>query len=253
MIVSTDRQTIDHDQVIINALVDANVLFEGPYTTSSGFLIPAGGFIERVFGIPELNQQIVKSLAKTVAQKNIDCLLGCAMVGVPFASNIAYENQIAFGAIRKQSTSHGVITSIAGLVPDDAKTVAIFDDWNGGWNALKEFYGIVSGYDITPSHIISIVESFEDSETRASIAEFLESNDLQFYAACTFRDIIDEYYRRDRLTQEAYELLIELLENPQSYAASKQNIERYIELKKQGKTFIGESPKTRLEAQLPII
>lgn len=246
------RQNILHNRKVINALVDSGVLFEGPYTTSSGILIPIGGFIERIFGEPKNNKIIIKETSKLIKQIKSDCILGCEMVGVPFAANIAYECDIPFSAIRKNSTSHGVITNFAGNIPDKSKTIVLFDDWNGGWDSIKKFYQILQSYSIKPKYIISLVESFEDSKTRQSVELFLIENDLIFFSLCTFKDIIQEYLSRGYLSKDAYLLIEKLLNDPNSYSENHENINKFIDLKHKNNAFLKQTKKSILEEQYEV-
>jgi len=248
---NTEREKIIHDDKVIKALVDSDIFIEGPYTASSGVKLPIAGYIERVFAYPKQFKTIIKSMARAVKSLKIDCIMGCAMVGVPFADAVAYELGIPMCPIRSSKSSHGVITYLAGTVPDECKNILLFDDWNGSWASVKKFYDIVNEYGIKPKYVMSIVESFEDMETRKNVSEFLEKEDLKFIAFCTFRDLIDQYLNDGKIGQELHDIMSNLLENPELFANDKSNIAGFIKLKESGKT-AGLKPKTIVEKKFEI-
>lgn len=253
MIKSTKRENINHNKKIIELLVDADILLEGPYTTSSArALIPVAGYIERIFAFPEIYQPIVNEMANYLKKKDVDCILGCDMIGVLFAGMIAYEMKVPFCAIRREKPNHGVATHLAGTIPDNVRNVALVDDWNGSWSSIFKFYNIAREYGVKPNCIVSVIESFEDKGTRDKVARFLEENDLDSHAFCTFRDIVDEYVGRRMITKDAFKIVDNFIKDYPSYLVYNKNMDTYLELKKNGKTF-QNLPKTKVESLFEII
>lgn len=255
MIKSNTRETIEHNQLIIQTLVKYDVYLDGPFTTSSArAMIPIGGYIERIFAFPEAYSIIIKEMANYLKKNTtIDCLMGCDMIGVLFGSMLAYEMGLPFCAIRRDKPNHGVATHLAGTVPDEARNIALVDDWNLSWGSVKKFYEIAKQYGIKINSIVTAVESFEDDQTRQNVRDFLSENNLHFYTFCTARDLADEYLKKGMMTPELHPLVIDLLTDPSSYLMRNENIEKYLELKKNGKTFQNLPKKTILESRYEII
>ncbi|MDD5464253.1 MAG: phosphoribosyltransferase family protein [Candidatus Moranbacteria bacterium] len=245
-------EKIIHSKKTIIALEKANVLFEGPYTTSSGVTIPVCGILERIYGLPDEYGAVIEDLKKVVKDLKIDAILGCQMNGIPFACSVATELKIPFAIVRKEISNHGVRSHISGNIPNDARNIALLDDWNGSWKTLEYYLDIVKQYGIIPKNIISVVDSFEDYSTAERRERILSENNINFVALCSFRDIANEFCKQNKISKEVLDLILDFVKDPAVYVDDDRRMKKFIKLKMSGNAFLGEDPKTNLEKKFKI-
>lgn len=165
------------EKTIAKNLLDIEAVFlrpNEPFTWASGIKSPIYCDNRLVLSFPDKRKDVIDGFVALINKEygDVDCLMGTATAGIPWAALVADKMELPMGYVRSSNKSHGKGNKIEGKLEKGSKVIIIEDLISTGGSvkgvveALKEAGAEVLGVVAIFSYLLNdSVELFKSINT----------------------------------------------------------------------------------------
>lgn len=181
------------NQVIAEALAQADIIYWGKYVGSLGIEFPCWTDPRRVLRSPESLRVISREVARLIKNWNIDVIAGAATAGIPFATVVAQDAQLPFIYVSKEAKTYGNKSAIQGII-NKGERVILIDDASGNGSTKRPFCEQLLNEGACLQHVLVLVGFGQQ------IIPWYAENSIEFHELVHFHELMDYLKDTGRLS-----------------------------------------------------
>lgn len=184
-----------------------------PFIWASGLKSPIYCDNRVLLSYPKIRTQVITALSeKSKAFEEFDVIAGVATAGIAHGALLADKLDKPFIYVRSKPKKHGMQNTIEGYLPPNARVLVIEDLISTGKSSMAACQALIdSGADVIG--VLAIFSyGFQVSK------DIFTAQSIPMGTLSNYRNLIQEAYRTNYISEEQKELLSKWSENPEAWA-----------------------------------